>query len=138
REETVEISLPPAPRLGGTVIEADHLKKGFGDNLLIEDLTFKLPPAGIVGVIGPNGAGKTTLFRMITGQETPDGGKLKIGETVKLAYVDQSRDTLKGDNSIWQEISGGAEILEFGKRKINSRAYVSGFNFRGPDQQKKV
>jgi energy-dependent translational throttle protein EttA len=138
REETVEISLPPAPRLGGTVIEADGLTKGFGENLLIENLTFKLPPAGIVGVIGPNGAGKTTLFRMITGQEKPDGGKLKIGETVKLAYVDQSRDTLKGDNSIWQEISGGAEILEFGKRKINSRAYVSGFNFRGPDQQKKV
>ncbi len=138
REEAVEIGLPPAPRLGDVVIEADHLKKGFGDNLLIEDLTFKLPPAGIVGVIGPNGAGKTTLFRMFTGQETPDGGTLKIGETVKLAYVDQSRDTLKGDNSIWQEISGGAEILEFGKRKVNSRAYVHGFNFRGPDQQKKV
>jgi ATP-binding cassette ChvD family protein len=138
REETAEIAIPPAPRLGDVVIEADHLRKGFGDRLLIEDLSFKLPRAGIVGVIGPNGAGKTTLFRMLLGQEKPEGGKLKVGETVKLAYVDQSREALSADKSVWQEISGGAEFFEFGKRKINSRAYVSGFGFRGTDQQKKV
>jgi len=138
RESDVEISIPPGPRLGGNVVDAKDLSKGYGDNLLFEGLNFRLPPGGIVGVIGPNGAGKTTLFRMITGQEKPDSGSLKIGETVQLAYVDQSRDTLKGDSSVWQEISGGAEILELGKRKINSRAYVSGFNFKGSDQQKKV
>ncbi len=138
RESDVEIAIPPGPRLGNVVVEADHLQKGYGDRLLIEDLSFKLPPGGIVGVIGANGAGKTTLFRMITGQEKPDDGKLRVGETVKLAYVDQSRDTLNGENNVWQEISGGAEILELGKRKVNSRAYVSGFNFKGSDQQKKV
>jgi ATP-binding cassette ChvD family protein len=138
REETIEISIPPGPRLGDVVVEADKVSKGYGDRLLFEDLTFKLPKGGIVGVIGANGAGKTTLFRMITGQEKPDGGKLRVGDTVKLAYVDQSREALKGDNSIWQEISGGAEVLEMGKRKVNSRAYVSGFGFKGADQQKKV
>jgi ATP-binding cassette ChvD family protein len=138
RETDVEIAIPPGPRLGQNVIEADKLEKGYGDRLLFEDLSFRLPPGGIVGVIGPNGAGKTTLFRIITGQEKPDGGKLKIGESVQLAYVDQSRETLVGENTVWQEISGGAEILELGKRKLNSRAYVSGFNFRGSDQQKRV
>jgi ATP-binding cassette ChvD family protein len=138
RDETVEIHIPPGPRLGDIVIEAENLKKGFGDRLLFENLSFRLPKGGIVGVIGPNGAGKTTLFRMITGQEKPDGGKLRIGDSVVLSYVDQSRDTLVGGNTVWQEISGGAEILEIGKKKINSRAYVSNFNFRGPDQQKKV
>src|SRR5687767_12732194 len=138
RDADVEIAIPPGPRLGNNVVDAEKLEKAYGDKLLFEDLSFKLPPGGIVGVIGANGAGKTTLFRMITGQEKPDGGKLKVGETVKLAYVDQSRDTLNADNSVWQEISGGAEILELGKRKLNSRAYVSGFNFRGSDQQKKV
>jgi energy-dependent translational throttle protein EttA len=138
RESDVEIAIPPGPRLGANVVDAKDLAKGYGDNLLFESMNFRLPPGGIVGVIGANGAGKTTLFRMITGQEKPDAGTLKIGETVELAYVDQSRDTLKGDNSVWQEISGGAEILELGKRKVNSRAYVSGFNFKGSDQQKRV
>jgi ATP-binding cassette ChvD family protein len=138
RDSEIEIVIPNGPRLGDVVIEADKLTKAYGDRLLIEELSFKLPRGGIVGVIGPNGAGKTTLFRMITGQEKPTGGKLKIGETVTLSYVDQSRDTLNGDNTVWQEISGGAEILEIGKRKINSRGYVSNFNFKGPDQQKKV
>jgi ATPase subunit of ABC transporter with duplicated ATPase domains len=138
READVEIAIPPGPRLGANVVDAKELVKGYGDRLLIDKLSFRLPPGGIVGVIGANGAGKTTLFRMITGQEQPDGGALKVGETVQLAYVDQSRDLLKGDNSVWQEISGGAEILELGKRKVNSRAYVSGFNFKGSDQQKKV
>jgi ATP-binding cassette ChvD family protein len=138
RESDVEIAIPPGPRLGGNVVDAKDLAKSYGDNLLFEGLSFRLPPGGIVGVIGANGAGKTTLFRMITGQEKPDTGSLKVGETVQLAYVDQSRDTLNGDVSVWQEISGGAEILELGKRKVNSRAYVSGFNFRGSDQQKKV
>ena len=138
REDTVEIAIPPGPRLGDVVIEADHLTKGYGDRLLIDDLSFKLPRGGIVGVIGPNGAGKTTLFRMICGLEKPDGGKLRVGETVSLSYVDQSRDALDGEKSVWQEISGGAEVLEIGKRKINSRAYVSGFNFKGSDQQKRV
>src|SRR5579872_3697255 len=132
--ETAEIYIAPGPRLGDVVVEARHLKKGYGDNLLIEDLDFTLPRGGIVGVIGPNGAGKTTLFRMITGQEQPDGGTLKIGESVVLAYVDQSRDTLDGDNSVWQEVSGGVEQLEIGKRKIPSRAYVGSFNFKGQDQ----
>jgi ATP-binding cassette ChvD family protein len=138
RESDIEIAIPPGPRLGANVVDAKDLSKGYGDRLLIDKLSFRLPPGGIVGVIGANGAGKTTLFRMITGQEKPDGGSLKVGETVQLAYVDQSRDTLNGANSVWQEISGGAEILELGKRKVNSRAYVSGFNFKGSDQQKKV
>ena len=138
REETIEISIPPGPRLGDVVVKAEKLRKGYGDNLLIEDLTFNLPRGGIVGVIGANGAGKTTLFRMITGQEKPDGGTLRIGETVKLAYVDQSRDTLDGDKTAFEEIAQGAEILELGKRKIPARAYVSGFNFKGTDQQKQV
>jgi ATP-binding cassette ChvD family protein len=138
REETIELTIPAGPRLGGVVVEADKLTKGFGDRLLFENLSFKLPPGGIVGVIGPNGAGKTTLFRMIVGQEKPDAGKLRVGETVKLSYVDQSRDTLNDKNSVDQEISGGAEILEIGKRKVNARGYVSNFNFRGADQQKKV
>ncbi len=136
--DKMQIYIPAGPRLGGIVIEADHLRKGFGDRLLIEDLTFKLPPGGIVGVIGPNGAGKTTLFRMITGQDTPDGGKLRIGETVKLGYVDQSRDSLSPDKNVWEEISGGHDVLTLGKREMPSRAYVSNFNFKGSDQQKKV
>jgi sulfate-transporting ATPase len=138
RQERLEIAIPPGPRLGDNVVVAEHLRKGYGDNLLIEDLSFRLPPGGIVGVIGPNGAGKTTLFRMITGQEEADGGTLKIGETVVMSYVDQSRDTLDAEKTIFQEISGGAEILELGKRKVNARAYVAGFNFKGTDQQKKV
>jgi sulfate-transporting ATPase len=133
-----EISIPPGPRLGDVVIECDKLKKGFGDRLLIDDLTFKLPPAGIVGVIGPNGAGKTTLFRMLVGQDKPDAGTLRIGETVKIAYVDQSRASLGGDNSVWQEISGGEEKLLLGKRELASRQYCSWFGFKGADQQKKV
>jgi len=138
REDSIEISIPPGPRLGDLVVKADKLKKAYGDNVLIEDLTFNLPRGGIVGVIGANGAGKTTLFRMLTGQEKPDGGTLRIGDTVKLAYVDQSRDSLDGDKTAFDEIAQGAEILEIGKRKIPARAYVSGFNFRGTDQQKRV
>ncbi len=138
REESVEMSIPPGPRLGDVVVKADKLRKGYGDNLLIDDLTFNLPRGGIVGVIGANGAGKTTLFRMITGQEKPDGGALRIGETVKLAYVDQSRDTLDGAKTAFDEIAQGAEMLEIGKRKIPARAYVAGFNFKGTDQQKRV
>ncbi len=133
-----QISIPVAERLGQNVIDFDHLKKGYGDNLLIDDLSFKLPPGGIVGVIGPNGAGKTTLFRMITGQEKPDGGTIKIGESVKLGYVDQSRDTLDGKKTIWEEISGGNDQILLGKKEVNSRAYCSSFNFKGADQQKKV
>ena len=133
-----QIVIPAPPRLGDVVVEAEHLAKGYGDRLLINDLEFKLPPGGIVGVIGPNGAGKTTLFRMITGQEKPDEGTFKIGETVKLGYVDQSRDTLDGKNSVWEEISDGKDMIELGKRTMPSRAYVSAFNFKGPDQQKKV
>jgi len=136
--QTAQIVIPVAERLGQNVIEFDHLKKGFGDNLLIDDLTFKLPPGGIVGVIGPNGAGKTTLFRMITGQEKPDGGTIKVGESVHLGYVDQSRDALDGKKNVWEEISGGLDQLMLGKREVNSRAYVSAFNFKGADQQKKV
>ncbi len=133
-----EIAIPPGPRLGNVVIEAEGLRKGYGNNLLIDDLNFRLPPGGIVGVIGPNGAGKTTLFRMIIGQEEPDAGALRLGETVKLGYVDQSRDSLNADKSVWQEISGGEDTIYLGKRGVNSRAYVSAFNFKGPDQQKKV
>jgi energy-dependent translational throttle protein EttA len=136
--ETAEIYIAPGPRLGDTVVEARHLKKGYGDNLLIEDLDFTLPRGGIVGVIGPNGAGKTTLFRMITGQERPDEGSLKIGETVKIGYVDQSREALGADKTVWEEISGGQDEIELGKRKVASRAYVSWFNFKGAAQQRKV
>jgi ATP-binding cassette ChvD family protein len=136
--DPAEISMPPGPRLGDLVIEADHLKKGFGDRLLVDDLSFRLPRSGIVGIIGPNGAGKTTLFRMLVGQEKPDGGTLRVGDTVKIAYVDQSRAALKGDNNVWQEISGGEEKLELGKREIASRAYCAWFGFKGSDQQKKV
>ena len=135
---TAQIVIPVAERLGENVVDFEGLKKGFGDNLLIDDLTFKLPPGGIVGVIGPNGAGKTTLFRMITGQEKPDGGEITIGESVQLGYVDQSRDALDGSKNVWEEISGGNDQLMLGKREVNSRAYVSAFNFKGADQQKKV
>jgi ATP-binding cassette ChvD family protein len=135
---TAQIIMPPGPRLGNLVIEAEHLRKGFGDRLLIEDLSFRLPPGGIVGIIGPNGAGKTTLFRLITGQEQPDSGSFRIGETVTLGYVDQSRDSLAADKTVWEEISGGLEEIELGKRKVPSRAYCAQFNFRGSDQQKKV
>ncbi len=120
------------------VIETTNLRKGYGDQLLIDDLSFKLPPAGIVGVIGPNGAGKTTLFRMLVGEETPDSGSLRVGETVKIAYIDQSRDSLNGEATVYEELSGGNEILTLGKREINARAYCAWFNFRGADQQKKV
>ncbi len=133
-----DIVIPPGPRLGGQVIEAEALRKGYGNHLLIDDLNFKLPPGGIVGVIGPNGAGKTTLFRMIVGQEMPDSGSLVVGETVKLGYVDQSRDSLDATNSVWQEISGGTDVIHLGKRAVPSRAYVGAFNFKGADQQKKV
>jgi energy-dependent translational throttle protein EttA len=135
---SAQIMIPPGPRLGDVVIDAEHLKKGYGDRLLIDDLEFRLPPGGIVGVIGPNGAGKTTLFRMIVGQERPDAGTLRLGETVALGYVDQSRDALAADKSVWEEISGGRDTIQLGKREVNSRAYVAAFNFRGPDQQKKV
>ena len=135
---TADIVIPPGPRLGNVVIEAEALCKGYGDTELIEGLNFKLPPGGIVGVIGPNGAGKTTLFRMITGQEVPDSGALRVGDTVKLGYVDQSRDSLDDNNNVWQEISGGEEVIYIGKRAIQSRAYVAAFNFKGSDQQKKV
>jgi ATP-binding cassette ChvD family protein len=136
--DQLSISIPPGERLGNRVIEAEGLTKGFGDRLLIEGLDFKLPPGGIVGVIGPNGAGKTTLFRMITGQEAPDSGTLDIGDSVKLGYVDQSRDSLDGKKTVWEEISDGLDEIDLGKRKIPSRAYVGQFNFKGPDQQKKV
>lgn len=138
RAGTAQIIIPPGPRLGETVIEAEGLNKGFGDRLLIENLSFRLPKGGIVGVIGPNGAGKTTLFRMITGQEKPDSGTFKVGETVVLGYVDQSRDALAEKATVWEEISGGAEDIELGKVKMKSRAYCSAFNFKGPDQQRPV
>jgi ATP-binding cassette ChvD family protein len=136
--DEITIHIPPGPRLGDTVIEARGLTKGFGDRLLIEDLSFTLPPAGIVGVIGPNGAGKTTLFKMITGEEQPDGGTLKVGDTVDLAYVDQSRDSLDPNKTVWEEISEGHDFIAVGKRELNSRQYVAGFNFKKSDQQKKV
>jgi ATP-binding cassette ChvD family protein len=136
--QTAQIIIPVAERLGNNVIDFDGLTKSFGDRLLIDNLTFKLPPGGIVGVIGPNGAGKTTLFRMITGQETPDKGTITIGETVHLGYVDQSRDALEGGKTVWEEISGGNDLILLGKREVNSRAYCSAFNFKGADQQKKV
>ncbi len=137
RREDLEIHIPPGPRLGNVVIEAEGVSKAYGDNLLVDGMTFKLPPGGIIGVIGPNGAGKTTLFRMITGQERPDSGKIRTGETVALAYVDQSR-ALEPKKSIWEEISGGSDLLKLGNREMNSRAYVARFNFSGTDQQKKV
>src|SRR6266568_761102 len=136
--QSAQIVIPVAERLGQNVIDFEGLTKGFGDKLLIDDLTFKLPPGGIVGVIGPNGAGKTTLFRMITDQEKADAGTIKVGETVHLGYVDQSRDSLEGKNSVWEEISGGKDVLALGKREVNSRAYCGAFNFKGADQQKKV
>ena len=132
------IQIPPGPRLGNLVLEASHLTKSYGDKVLFKDLSFKLPPNGIVGVIGPNGAGKSTLFRIITGQEQPDEGTFRLGETVKLAYVDQSRDALDANKTVWQEVSGGLDVLAVGKREINTRAYVGSFNFKGGDQQKKV
>ncbi len=133
-----EIVIPPGPRLGGLVIEAEQVRKAYGNRLLMDELDFKLPPGGIVGVIGPNGAGKTTLFRMITGEEHPDAGTLKVGDTVKLGYVDQSRDSLDATKSVWEEISGGTDVIYLGKRAVPSRAYVGAFNFKGSDQQKKV
>jgi ABC-type transport system involved in cytochrome c biogenesis ATPase subunit len=136
--EQVEIYIPPGPRLGDVVVEARGLRKGYGDLLLVDDLNFTLPRGGIVGVIGPNGAGKTTLFRMITAQEKPDGGTLRLGETVQLGYVDQSRDALAPNKSVWEEISGGEDELMIGKRPVASRAYVSWFNFKGSQQQRKV
>ncbi len=138
RSQDLEIYLPPGPRLGDLVIEAKGVKKGYGDKLLVEDMSFALPPGGIVGVIGPNGAGKTTLFRMITGQEQPDAGTFRVGPTVKLAYVDQSRDALGTEDTVWKAITGGEETMQLGNRQINTRAYVSKFNFSGTDQQKKV
>ncbi len=136
--DQVQIHIPAGPRLGDTVVEANQIRKAYGDRVLIDDLSFNLPRGGIVGVIGPNGAGKTTLLRMITGQEQPDSGSLKIGETVELAYVDQSRDALDPDKNVWEEISGGQDQIKLGDRTVNSRAYVAGFNFKGSDQQKKV
>jgi sulfate-transporting ATPase len=138
RSKDLEIYIPPGPRLGDVVIEANGVSKAYNDRILFEDMTFSLPPGGIVGVIGPNGAGKTTLFRMITGQETPDAGTIREGETVKLAYVDQSRDVLDPEKSVWETISGGEDLITIGKREVNSRAYVSRFNFSGSDQQKKL
>jgi ATPase subunit of ABC transporter with duplicated ATPase domains len=136
--DRVEIHIPPGPRLGDVVIEAEGVRKAFGDRLLVDDLTFSLPPAGIVGVVGPNGAGKTTLFRMIAGEEQPDGGTLRVGDTVELAYVDQARADLDPANNVWKEISGGHDTIELGKREVNSRQYVSWFNFKSGDQQKRV
>ena len=133
-----QIVIPPGPRLGDNVITVEGLSKGYGDRLLIDDLSFALPPGGIVGIIGPNGAGKTTLFRMIAEQETPDSGKIAVGETVKLGYVDQSRDALDPNKTVWEEISGGADVIYLGKKEVNSRAYCSSFNFKGGDQQQKV
>ncbi|MDD2337486.1 MAG: energy-dependent translational throttle protein EttA [Geobacteraceae bacterium] len=138
RAKDLEIYIPPGPRLGKNVVEADGVSKAYGDQLLVEDMSFSLPPGGIVGIIGPNGAGKTTLFRMITGQEQADSGTIRIGETVKLAYVDQSRDALDPEKSVWEVITDGQEILQLGKQQVNSRAYVSRFNLSGSDQQKKV
>ncbi|MCL4135631.1 UNVERIFIED_CONTAM: hypothetical protein GTU68_044653 [Idotea baltica] len=135
---TAQIRIPPGPRLGGVVLEVENLSKAFGENLLIEDLSFKLPPGGIVGVIGPNGAGKSTLFKMILGEEQPDKGTMRLGETVKLGYVDQSRDKLDEKKNVWEEVSDGLDILDIGGIDVMSRAYVGAFNFKGTDQQKKV
>src|SRR5690606_8144549 len=136
--DQVSITIPPGPRLGNVVIEAEGLTKGFGDRLLIDNLSFKLPPGGIVGIIGPNGAGKTTLFRMLTGAEKPDKGELRIGDSVKLGYVDQSRESLNDKKTVWEEVSDGNDMITLGKREVPSRAYCSWFNFKGADQQKKV
>ena len=136
--DRAQIVIPAGPRLGDHVIRAEGISKGFGDRLLIDNLSFNLPPGGIVGVIGPNGAGKSTMFKLITGQETPDGGTIKVGETVKLAYVDQSRDALDPEKNVWEEISGGSEIIQLGDMQMNSRVYTGAFNFKGTDQQKKV
>jgi sulfate-transporting ATPase len=138
REDELVLQIPPGPHLGDLVIRAEHVRKGFGDNLLMEDLNFNLPPGGIVGVIGPNGAGKTTLFRMIVGEEKPDAGSLRVGDTVELAYVDQNRDSLNAANTVFEEITGGTDTILLGKRKVASRGYVARFNFKGPDQQRKV
>ena len=138
KSHDAQIIIPSGERLGDNVITVEGLSKAYGDKLLIDNLTFKMPPGGIVGIIGPNGAGKSTLFRMITGQETPDGGSISVGESVQLGYVDQSRDALDGNKSVWQEVSGGNEVIYLGKREMNSRAYVSAFNFKGADQQQKV
>ncbi len=138
RTEQAQIVIPAGPRLGDLVVEAEHLRKGFGNHLLIDDLSFRLPRGGLVGVIGPNGAGKTTLFRMLTGQEQPDGGALRVGDTVKMGYVDQSRDTLDGNRTVWEEISDKQDVIQLGKREVQSRAYCAAFNFKGADQQKKV
>jgi sulfate-transporting ATPase len=138
RRAAAEITIPTGPRLGNLVVEAKALRKAYGDRLLIDDLSFTLPPGGIVGVIGPNGAGKTTLFRMMTGIEQPDTGTLRIGDTVQMAYVDQSRDALDPGHSVWEEISDGQDILKIGRREVPSRAYVTSFNFKGSDQQKRV
>jgi ATP-binding cassette ChvD family protein len=138
RQEDLEIYIPPGPRLGNLVVEAAGVSKSYADQVLVEDVGFSLPPGGIVGVIGPNGAGKTTLFRMITGQETPDSGTIRVGDTVQLAYVDQSRDSLSPEKSVWEAITEGADVLDLGKVQVKSRAYVARFNFSGTDQQKKV
>jgi sulfate-transporting ATPase len=138
RPDEIQLQIPPGPHLGDLVVRAERLRKGYGDNLLMEDLNFDLPRGGIVGIIGPNGAGKTTLFRMIVGQEKPDAGSLRVGETVVPAYVDQNRDALDGAKTVFEEITGGTEFLMLGKRKVASRSYVSQFNFKGPDQQRKV
>jgi ATPase subunit of ABC transporter with duplicated ATPase domains len=135
RRASAEITIPTGPRLGNLVVEAKNLRKAYGDRLLIDDLSFSLPPGGIVGVIGPNGAGKTTLFRMMTGSEQPDGGSLRLGDTVQMAYVDQSRDALDAKKTVWEEISGGQDLLKIGKREVPSRAYATSFNFKGSDQQ---
>ena len=138
KSTTAQIIIPPGERLGDTVIEVEGLNKAYGDRLLIENLSFKLPPGGIVGIIGPNGAGKTTLFRMLTGQEKPDSGSIRIGESVLMGYVDQSRDALDAKKTVWEEITGGNDVLYLGKREMNSRAYTGSFNFKGGDQQQKV
>ena len=138
RDEAVVLQIPPGPHLGDLVVEADHVRKGYGDRLLVEDMSFRLPPGGIVGIIGPNGAGKTTLFRMIVGQDHPDDGSLRVGDTVVISYVDQSREALNPENTIFQEITGGVDQVVLGKRKVPARAYVAQFNFKGPDQEKKV
>jgi ATPase subunit of ABC transporter with duplicated ATPase domains len=138
RQEDLEIYIPPGPRLGNLVVEAQGVAKGYHERLLVEDVTFSLPPGGIVGVIGPNGAGKTTLFRMITGQEQPDSGTIRIGDTVRLAHVDQSRDSLDPGKAVWEVISDGEDVIELGKVQVKSRAYAARFNFSGSDQQKKV
>ena len=138
KSHTAQIIIPPGERLGSNVITVEGLSKGYGDRLLVDNLSFKLPPGGIVGIIGPNGAGKTTLFRMLTGQEQPDSGTITVGDSVHLGYVDQSRDSLDPNKTVWEEISGGNDVIYLGKREINSRGYCSAFNFKGADQQKKV